>query len=125
MSDVADFLVRSVGRKRAMQILEDRRDGYQPRPTPPRKRGPGYVYFLSCGEFIKIGYSADTQARHRVKSIQVSSPHEVRLLCVIEGGRKAEAKLLARFHHLRHRGEWFRAEPELLTFIDQLAGSRL
>lgn len=80
-----------------------------------RRRGSGHVYFLRCQGFIKIGSAGDASARH--KAVQTVSPFEVELLCAIPGNEKLERQLHQRFGHLRERGEWFRAAPELDAFI--------
>lgn len=49
-----------------------------------------------------------------------TSIHELRLLAVIDGDRKAEAKLHDRFAACRVKGEWFKACPELMDYISSL-----
>lgn len=82
--------------------------------TPkPKLRGLGLVYFVKLGDRIKIGYTKDLEGRLSVV------PHE-ELLAVVRGTMADEARCHAAFKHLRTRGEWFIAAPDLLAFIDGL-----
>ena len=79
------------------------------------------VYFIlyeSDPAFIKIGFSDTPQKR--MEALSVWCPIPMRLLATLSGWRTLEAELHARFEHLRHRGEWFRAEPELLDFVERV-----
>lgn len=77
------------------------------------------VYFLrsiSTG-LVKIGHSIDP--KRRAASIASQSGATAELLLVLrDAGTRGEAVMHSRFAHLRERGEWFRAAPELLDFID-------
>lgn len=75
------------------------------------------VYFVRAGQYVKIGRS--TAAAERIKLIRTDTPYRVTVLLTIKGGKSEETKLHEEFRHLRHRGEWFRAAPELLRFIVQ------
>jgi Meiotically up-regulated gene 113 len=76
------------------------------------------VYFVRCGELIKIGTSTDVYGR--VNSIRTMTPLPLELLAVAAGSRAEEADIHARFAHLRQHGEWFTAAPELLSFIAEV-----
>lgn len=77
-----------------------------------------YVYFVQAGDSIKIGVTVDLGAR--ISALQTSTPHKLKLLKAIAGGRPEEIELHKRFDHLRIRGEWFRAEAELVEYITML-----
>ncbi len=77
------------------------------------------IYFLRAGNTIKIGY-AEHDVAGRVKSLQTGNPEKLQLLSVLPGTRQTEADLHRRFARCRVNGEWFAANEELLTFIDQL-----
>ena len=81
------------------------------------------VYFVRCEAFIKIGVSDDVRARFR--ALLSASPYELIPLGYIpgdpDGVDELEERLHIRFALLRHRGEWFRAEPDLLEFIAEHA----
>mgnify|MGYP001792212972 CR=1 FL=1 len=58
-------------------------------------------------------------------SLQTASPTELELLTTIQvhGSKAARAKeqeLHQKFDSLHINGEWFRAEPELMCFVDSL-----
>lgn len=78
------------------------------------------VYFLLSEEAkaIKIGHSVSPE--FRLDEYQKYSPFKLRLLGAIKGGLPKERELHRRFAHLRMRGEWFRAEPELVEFVEAL-----
>ena len=75
------------------------------------------VYFIQeqGKKRIKIGSSVNCVSR--LNMLQVGSSEELKLLLEIEGDANTERQLHERFAHLRVRGEWFRARPELLDFI--------
>lgn len=84
-----------------------------------------FIYFIlnEDSKAIKIGRAKDLA--RRMKSLQTSSPVELKLLKTIqvEGGEAAQAlesSLHQQFRELRLAGEWFRAEAALLDYIRQL-----
>lgn len=78
-------------------------------------RDHGWVYFLGCGDLIKIGRSKNP--RRRLSVIRSSSAHEVEVLGVVVGGEIIEAAIHDTFRHLESHGEWFRRAPDLDAFI--------
>jgi hypothetical protein len=81
------------------------------------------VYFIlnRDSNAIKIGRARDIEKR--LKALQTASPVELELLKTISLTSEAQAKELesalhSQFWHLRMQGEWFRAEPSLLHYID-------
>lgn len=89
------------------------------RPASPREARPAVVYFLKAGKRIKIGTTRDLHTR--ISAIRNASPEPVELLATMPGSRDEEKDLHQRFSHLRTHGEWFRAEAELILFINSLA----
>lgn len=82
-----------------------------------------YVYFVQAASGpIKIGVS--TKPLHRLASIQSCNHEEVQMIAMMKGTELDEATLQHRFAHLRIRGEWFKADDELLTFIGSLGGEK-
>jgi transposase-like protein len=81
-----------------------------------RDEPSGFIYAISNGETIKIGWSARHPggARGRLAELQIASHIELKLLGVIEGTRSEEQFLHARFSEERVRGEWFKATPQIL-----------
>ena len=80
----------------------------------------GCVYFLlgAKSKRLKIGHSF--QVSSRVKTLQASSPEELALLKTIPGSKQLEAKLHEKFAHLRLHGEWFKADTEIMKYIQSL-----
>ena len=77
-----------------------------------------FVYFIHDGEHVKIGWSADPE--QRMSSLSTGNPRPLRLLGAIRGSESDEKNLHAALAPLRANGEWFRAEPWLLSMIDWL-----
>lgn len=79
----------------------------------------GVVYFVRHGSDgpIKIGKTREDPGR-RVGCLQTGNPVPLVLLAVVPGYSETEAQLHERFAEHRIAGEWFRAAPELLAFID-------
>lgn len=75
----------------------------------------GFVYFLSDGEFIKIGFATDWQAR--IKGLQVANPRTLTPLLVLEGSHRFERQLHQLFKAHRVKGEWFRPSPEIAEYV--------
>jgi hypothetical protein len=73
------------------------------------------VYFAQAEDRVKIGWSRKVATR--IAGLQTGNASPIRLLGTIPGSRAAEKRLHERFAHLRLHGEWFRAEPELMTFV--------
>ena len=90
---------------------------------------PPLVYFIRCGQYVKIGYSKDPDVR--LKQIRSGldaalippnldiGPAE--LVTTENGGLTRERELHTKFSHLRHTGEWFTEAPELTDYIKGLA----
>lgn len=74
------------------------------------------VYFVRSGDFIKIGFSKNWPLRF--SRLQTSAPTKLEVVHVESGWLQTEKALHRKFRHLHSHGEWFRAEPELLAFID-------
>jgi hypothetical protein len=73
------------------------------------------VYFIAMGEKIKIGTTLGLKKRVRGLSLPESA-----VLATEPGGPRRERQLHGQFAQLREHGEWFRADPELLAYIDTL-----
>lgn len=72
----------------------------------------GFVYFIRCGEFVKIGFSANPS--NRLRYLQTATPFDFSILGVHPGTKRHEKRLHAIFSHLHHRLEWFRADEAIL-----------
>jgi hypothetical protein len=82
---------------------------------------PHRVYFIRWGSYgpIKIGRAVDVV--RRLNGLQAANWVELRLLGATSD--VDEKQMHRRFSHLHIRGEWFRAETDLLVFIESSAQS--
>lgn len=80
----------------------------------------GFVYFIQCGAFVKIGYTADVASRFA--TIATSAPERPVLLHSFRGVRADERYLHSRFASLRSHREWFRLEGALEAYLKELGG---
>lgn len=76
------------------------------------------VYFIECGDYIKIGYTEEL--KQRVQALSAAIPYPITVLATMFGNWETEKSLHRRFASSRHKGEWFRKTPDLLAFIDQI-----
>ena len=97
-----------------------RKEIFGERPHRPKKVAS--VYFIGAGDRIKIGFSQ--RPTERLKDLQTSHHMTLELLAVMPGSYQTEARLHKQFAHLKQKGEWFVAQPELMALIDQLNGKR-
>lgn len=88
----------------------------------PRPAAGGYVYFVldESNHAVKIGYSAHSPEK-RLASLQTGHPSVLRLIGHVRGERQHEQDLHSQFKALHLRGEWFRHEGALATFIRRRA----
>jgi len=79
----------------------------------------GRVYFVECPArgLIKIGFTADI--RNRMRTLRTSATDAIRLIGSIEGTRRDEMALHARFMRRRKFGEWFEDCPEIRAYIQE------
>lgn len=70
------------------------------------------VYFISDGNFVKIGKTSNIKQRFR--DIQVANPKKLTLLHVVEGNENILQSLFTKYHE---RGEWYRIEDKLSDFL--------
>lgn len=76
-----------------------------------------FVRFPGLG-FIKIGTT--TNLKKRLDALRTSVPDgDLEVLLLLPGSYDLERSMHRQFRHLRVRGEWFRADDELLDFIDE------
>lgn len=80
---------------------------------------PGEVYFIQAGDGgpVKIGHTLKTTVRRRLETLQTAHHLELRLLLAVTGSVVDEQRLHRDFAALRIRGEWFRFEEPLVSFI--------
>lgn len=79
----------------------------------------GYVYFITNGENIKIGYTKNS-VRKRLKQLNTGSDRQLYLLGYMEGTMADEKNLHLIFetYKIRENGEWFEASENILNYIN-------
>lgn len=83
----------------------------------PVKRRRGHVYFMTDGDFIKIGHSIGPLACNKPKS---TNGKPVQLIDWFPGYMDEEHNLHRYFAPLNIKGELFKRDQSLLAFIDEL-----
>jgi hypothetical protein len=78
----------------------------------------GVTYFIRVGDAIKIGSASNFN--RRMHALQTAHEKPIEVLAVIPASLADEYKTHQLFSRLRIRGEWFRADEELLYFIEGL-----
>ena len=88
-------------------------------------QGMTWVYFIEMvgHDFIKIGRAKDVQSR--LSSIQSSNPYKLELIASFFFFGHAEKMLHEMFAEHRERGEWFRKNDDLMSFIDEINSGRI
>jgi hypothetical protein len=76
----------------------------------------GYVYAISDGSAIKIGWSG-AHPSSRMAQLQTASPNKLRLVGALLAASHEEGALHARFARHRIRGEWFRPVDEIVDYF--------
>lgn len=78
-----------------------------------------YLYFIACGDAVKIGISDNPEAR--LKELQTGAPARMRIIAKFEQRGQDEATLHNQLAHLHLYGEWFRHTSEIDDLIKSLA----
>lgn len=103
----------------AQQIDEWQTEVDAERGIDPRLCG---VYFIQCRDFIKIGKTINL--RQRLIAHQLSTPFDLAIAgfvqCLSYELDEMEGRFHRRFSDLHHRGEWFRLEGALESFINEI-----
>ena len=76
-----------------------------------------HLYFILCGEFMKIGTSCNMQ--HRLRTMMTDNPYdfEVYRLYEHQGSKEFLIQDILTERGYHHRLEWFRIDPETLDDI--------
>lgn len=80
----------------------------------------GFVYFIACGPYVKIGYSYSPL--ERAASMATNNPYPCALIGLVRGGKIREKEIHGQFAANRHRNEWFHLTPEVRSAISALCG---
>lgn len=85
--------------------------------VPAKVTTPGYIYFIHCEGYLKIGMST-LHPRERLQTMQTGCPFPLELVAVwtmdIAFVRIAERFLHERFGDRRHTREWFAIDADRL-----------
>ena len=81
-------------------------------------RERGFVYFITDGEAIKIGWSHCVWSR--CSDLQGANHRELTIIAEFCGTAYEEHLIHLEFKHLNIRREWFRSSPEIYALIDNL-----
>jgi hypothetical protein len=65
----------------------------------------GKVYFIRCGDAVKIGFS--TNIKKRLSRLQSANPFQLECIAWFKGTRMEERELHIVFEEYHIRGEWF------------------
>lgn len=79
------------------------------------------IYFISDGEFVKIGYT-EGSAEDRRKALQTGNPKPLKVVGTMSGDQSLEFNLHSQFSEHRVSGEWFKMAPSITTFIQCTTG---
>lgn len=93
-----------------------------PRDAAKLPYGGSYVYFIRCGQFIKIGSSENPA--NRLRALRTGNPFPLSILKTVPGDGAVEFAYQREFRAHLHRDEWFRDEGSLREFLgdaEQLA----
>ncbi len=85
-----------------------------------KKKRVGYIYFLRCGEYYKVG-----RAKHlnkRLSAYVTHSPYEIETIMTLEVDDYVyfEELLHKTFSNFIHRGEWYLFSNHALNIIKEL-----
>lgn len=82
----------------------------------PKKEKKTWIYYIRSGDRIKIGVSSNPQ--NRLSMLATMCPYGAVLLGKHLGSREDEGTIHKMFSEYRCNGEWFRAENEILNYIE-------
>jgi hypothetical protein len=77
------------------------------------------VYFIECGERIKVGFSKNVEAR--IRTIETINALPVKLVCSIVGSKRLEKAIHQYLAPHHAQGEWFFDCPQVRSVISELS----
>lgn len=75
------------------------------------------VYFIQCGNYIKIGHADDPE--RRLRELQTGNPNKLELLGYVSGDIVREREIHFTFADFRTDGEWFELTTDILAYLQQ------
>ena len=106
---------RDSSRKQYLNNSEKKKAKSRLRDARRRAAGTEGVYFISDGEYVKVGFSSAVEMR--IVDMQVGNPRELKCLGVLAGPRSLESQIHDDLRHLHVRGEWYHLHQEVLSKI--------
>lgn len=82
----------------------------------PKTQRVRVLYFVRCGDFVKIGLTENLYAR--IKHLRNMNPLEPFVVAVFPGSRHTEKMYHDRFKNEHERREWFRYEGGLKDYLE-------
>ena len=76
------------------------------------------IYFITDKENIKIGYTSGKPER-RLKQLNTGSSRQLYLIGYMLGNKKKEKELHLMFNEFLVKGEWFKPDEVLLSYINR------
>lgn len=73
------------------------------------------IYFISDGEFTKIGVTKSIESR--LRDIQCGNPRDLEVKALVKGSFNLERKLHKYFKKSRIRGEWYKISNESIEGV--------
>lgn len=74
------------------------------------------VYFVSAGDFIKIGKSTGNP-KARIQTLQTGCPYKIEVIGWINGDVCLEKELHQRFSKHKAHGEWFKNHSDITDYL--------
>jgi hypothetical protein len=78
------------------------------------------IYFIQAGNAkgpVKIGYTSHDTPYERMAVLQTGNPYKLSCVLILPGNKGKERELHQEFSKYRLEGEWFKAAPELTSYI--------
>lgn len=94
---------------------------------PPVKKKPadpdalGFVYFMRCGKWLKIGFSKNPI--NRAAHLITKQPHPLTALIIVPGTHRDERRAHKALRRYRLNGEWFNFSSEAEALIWRCAAA--
>jgi hypothetical protein len=119
--DLALLVASGAYAKLQEAVVDEEHARISPPKLPRGRIGDPFVYFIRSGELgpIKIGLSGSV--KDRCAGLQICTAEQLTVMAIIQAPKEAERQLHRHFDPERIRGEWFRASPRLLSYIEQVA----
>src|SRR5579885_1481545 len=81
------------------------------------KGSSGFVYFVTNGDAIKIGFASDVAKR--LTDLQVAHHAPLSLLGSIKALPREEKEIHQKLKHIRIMGEWFQVHDDVFSLMEE------